>query len=157
MSRLVNAAIDISAGAEARVRGARSIYWVMDVYPDLAYELGVLPAGSLSGRLLDRVSRFLVRRSDRVIVLGETMAARLHGAREANPIVIHNWADGESIRPRPVTDSLLRREWNWGDRFVVLLLCPYCTGTSPVKETNRPFPECMSLATACQMRAIFMP
>jgi glycosyltransferase involved in cell wall biosynthesis len=106
--------------ALARLRGARSIYWVMDVYPDLAYELGVLPAGSLSGRLLDRVSRFLVRRSDRVVVLGETMAARLRGAREESPIVVHNWADGESIRPRPVVESSLRREWNWGDRFVVL-------------------------------------
>jgi len=104
----------------ARLRGARTVYWVMDVYPDVAYELGVLRRGSLAGRVLDALSRFQVRRSDRVVVLGETMAERLPHARPQTLVVIHNWADGEVIRPRPARESPLRAEWGWGDRLVVL-------------------------------------
>ena len=36
----------------ARLRGARSAYWAMDVYPDVAFALGVLPRSSIAGRLL---------------------------------------------------------------------------------------------------------
>jgi len=106
--------------ALARLRRARSVYWVMDVYPDLAFELGALRRGSLAGRLLTRCAVGLLRRSDRVVALGETMAERLreHGAR--NVVVVHNWADDEAIRPRPLEGHPLRLEWGWHDRFVVL-------------------------------------
>ena len=47
--------------ALARLRRARSVYWVMDVYPELAFRLGVLRSGSLAGRLLTRISRATLR------------------------------------------------------------------------------------------------
>lgn len=104
----------------SRVRGARSLYWVMDIYPELAYELGVLRRGSVGGRLLERVSRFLVRRSDRVVALGEWMAERLSAAG-GRVVVVHNWADGSAIRPRrPEDDHPLRRRWGWHGRFVIM-------------------------------------
>ncbi len=104
----------------ARVRGARSIYWVMDVYPDLAFELGVMRPGSIVGGLFRRISRYALRASDAVVALGETMASRLCDLRGAMPVVIHNWADGELIRPRPAAAHPLREQWGWTDKFVVL-------------------------------------
>jgi glycosyltransferase involved in cell wall biosynthesis len=104
----------------ARLRGARTIYWVMDVYPDVAYELEVIRRGSLVGRLLGRVSRFLLRRSDRVVALGETMAARLQAQAQSDIEVVHNWADEDVIRPRALRQHPLRQRWGWDGRFVVL-------------------------------------
>jgi len=104
----------------ARLRRARSVYWVMDVYPDVAFELGVIRRGSLAGRLFALLSRAVLRNSDHVVALGETMARRV-AANCGRPVhAIHNWADGEAIRPRGIERHPLREEWGWGDRFVVL-------------------------------------
>lgn len=104
----------------ARLRGARFVFWVMDVYPELAFELGAIRRGSLAGRLLGRISRTTLRHADRVVALGETMARGLAGVPADRVEVIHNWADGELIRPRSVERHPLREEWGWTDRFVVL-------------------------------------
>lgn len=106
--------------AVARIRGARSVYWVMDVYPDIAFELGALRPGSMAGRIFAAISRWALRSSDLVIALGDTMATRLRGAGARNVIAVHNWADGEAIRPMPPADSRYRRARGWGERFVVL-------------------------------------
>jgi len=106
--------------AAARLRGAASICWVMDIYPDLAFELGMLSSRSVAGRWLAALSRQTLCRNDTVVALGESMAEKLrtHGANEVT--VVHNWADGDAIRPRPAAGHPLRRAWGWDDRFVVL-------------------------------------
>jgi glycosyltransferase involved in cell wall biosynthesis len=104
----------------ARLRRARSIYWVMDVYPDLAFELGVMRPGSFAGRCFRALSEFTLRRSDAVVALGETMGSRLARVRGSEPTVVHNWADGDTIRPRGNEGHALRAEWGWNGRFVVL-------------------------------------
>jgi glycosyltransferase involved in cell wall biosynthesis len=103
----------------ARLRGARSFYWVMDVYPDLAFELGVLKQGSPAGRLFAAITRMTLRRSDAVVALGESMAARLRSAGVARPATIHNWADELAIGPGEGGEDDLRSRWGWQDRFVV--------------------------------------
>jgi glycosyltransferase involved in cell wall biosynthesis len=104
----------------ARLKGARLVYWVMDVYPDLAFALGALRAGSIAGRSLERLARRLLVEADAVVALGEAMAERLRrgGARRVE--AFHNWADGAAIRPLPIDDHPLRRAWGWTDRFVVV-------------------------------------
>ncbi len=104
----------------ARLRRARSLYWVMDVYPDVAVELGALKRGSLGDRLVGGISRTALRGSDEVVALGETMAEKLRDAGARRISVIHNWADGETIQPRPLAGHPLREAWGWDGRFVVL-------------------------------------
>jgi glycosyltransferase involved in cell wall biosynthesis len=106
--------------AVAKLRGARTLFWVMDVYPDLAIELGALSKGSVLARTLARAGRGLLRRSDCVVALDRTMADRLvsQGARTAH--VIANWADGDSIRPVPIDGHPLRIKNDWDGRLVVL-------------------------------------
>lgn len=106
--------------ALARLRRARSLYWVMDHYPELAFELGVLRREAWVGRLLERLAGYPLRRSSRVVALGETMAGRLEAAGATGVEVVHNWADGEAIRPRPALAHPLRRRWGLEQRFVVL-------------------------------------
>jgi len=104
----------------ARLKRARFVFWVMDVYPDLAFELGVLRRGSVVGRLFERLSRHVLRGSDAVAALGEPMAEVLRAAGARRVEIVHNWADGEAIVPLSVEENPLRRECGWQDRFVVL-------------------------------------
>ena len=108
------------AVAAARLRGCRSVYWAMDVYPDLAFELGVLRRQSLAGRLFAAVSRWALGSADTVVALGETMAGRLKALGARNIATIPNWADGEAVRPMPAESSRYRRERRWTGKFVVL-------------------------------------
>jgi len=102
------------------VNRSRSILWVMDLYPDLAFELGVLQTSSTTGRALRIASNWIVRRSSHVVALDRAMADRLRarGARRVD--VIENWADEETIAGRGIEAHPLRREWGWEGRFVVL-------------------------------------
>jgi glycosyltransferase involved in cell wall biosynthesis len=106
--------------AAARLRGARSLCWVMDIYPELAFELGMLSRRSPAGRLLAGMADFTLRRADGVIALGETMARKLRAAGAPHVAVVHNWADGDAIRPYPAAGHALREDWRWKDRFVIL-------------------------------------
>lgn len=104
----------------ARLRGARSVYWAMDVHPDVAFALGMLSGGSPAGRALSIVSGWTIRSADLVVALGETMAGvlRRRGARRI--AVVHNWADEDAIRPIGAGASAYRAARGWGSRFVVL-------------------------------------
>ena len=81
-----------------RLRGMKLITLVQDIYPDVAIALGTLKARSLTSRVLDALNRLVLRKADRIIVLGECMrervAAKVGGDAEARIDVIHNWADG---------------------------------------------------------------
>jgi glycosyltransferase involved in cell wall biosynthesis len=106
--------------AVARWRGARSVFWVMDVYPDLAFALGALRPESAAGRFFTWLSRRSLSASDRVVALGECMAERLKKNGAERIEVVHNWADENAIRPAPVSGNRLRTQWEWNGRFVVL-------------------------------------
>jgi len=107
------------AVAGARLRGARSVYWVMDVYPQIAFALGVLRADSLPGRALERLARIALARASVVVALGDSMAQilRANGARVVASVP--NWIAGPPI-PAPVDAAGLRAEWGWTDQVVVL-------------------------------------
>lgn len=103
-----------------RVRGVRSVYWAMDVYPDVAFALGVVAPASLSGRALTALSGWTVRSADLVVALGDTMAALLRRQGARRVAVVHNWTDDESIRPAAPGAAAFRAERGWGSRFTVV-------------------------------------
>jgi glycosyltransferase involved in cell wall biosynthesis len=86
-----------------RLRGMRVVALVQDVYPDVAVALGTLKRQSLGTRLFDWLNRRALSGMDRIIVLGECMQKRIEekvGAESSARIdIIHNWADGQLIRP----------------------------------------------------------
>ena len=94
--------IGLAAWLIARCRRAKFVFLCQDVFPEVAALLEDFHSDVVN-RALDGINRFLLRRADRVIALGETMRERLvaKGANPARVVVIHNWADGEAIRPGP--------------------------------------------------------
>jgi len=109
------------------VRGCRYVYWIMDLYPDLAVTCGVLRARSPLTRLFDRVSRLCLRRADRVVVLGRCMRDRILAKRDLDPRIeserivhIGVWSDQDEVRPIARDENPYRAEWGLGDRFVVM-------------------------------------
>lgn len=84
-------------------RGCRHFIWEMDVYPDIAVDLGALQPRSLFTCLIGALADWSRRNADGIIVLGEEMKARLI-ARDIPEHKIHvaeNWADGTEITPLP--------------------------------------------------------
>jgi colanic acid biosynthesis glycosyl transferase WcaI len=84
-----------------RLRGARHYIWEMDVYPDIAVDLGVLSPDSLLTRVIRRVADQNRRQADGILVLGECMRQRLmsRGIPARLLQVVENWANGEEIYP----------------------------------------------------------
>lgn len=108
-----------------RLRGMRVVALVQDIYPDVAVALGTLKRRGLVARFFDWLNRRTLRGMDRIIVLGECMRDRIEAKvgdeRAARIDIIHNWADGQMIKP------LAREELNpfavrhdLEDKFVVL-------------------------------------
>jgi len=101
------------AGALAqRLRGVRHVIWEMDMYPDVAVDLGVIQQRAWVTRILGALGNYVRRTADAVIVLGNCMRERMLDQRI--PLekihVAENWADGDAIfpRPRPPHDGILR-------------------------------------------------
>jgi glycosyltransferase involved in cell wall biosynthesis len=85
---------------------------VQDLYPEVAVALGALAARSAGARAMAALSRALLARSDRVVVLGEAMRERCiaAGAAPERTVVLPNWADPAEIRPVLHLENPLRRE-----------------------------------------------
>jgi hypothetical protein len=89
--------VDAMATIVARLRGARSVHWLMDVYPDVAVAAGVLRRGSLPERLLSAVMGASLRRATTVVALAKTMRRMplRRGVPRRRLRVIENWAPAE--------------------------------------------------------------
>jgi glycosyltransferase involved in cell wall biosynthesis len=94
------------------LRGARLVYWVQDLYPEVAVAFGALRPRSPVTRLMRALSRAVMRRADRVVTLGDEMRERciIAGAKAERAMVIPNWANGEAVRPVPHVANTLRSE-----------------------------------------------
>ena len=133
------------AVAVGRLRRVRSAYWTMDVYPDVAFELGVMERHSLAGRVFATVSRWAFRSADTVVALGDgdlraVVLLHHHLNTAARGILVDRRADdsrggpigGAALRPprgqprlwpKPSNQSTRPRgvaiRW-WSSRFSVM-------------------------------------
>jgi glycosyltransferase involved in cell wall biosynthesis len=113
--------IGLVAWATARRTGASFVFLCQDVFPEVASLLEDFRSEAVNW-LLERVNRFLLRRADRVVALGETMKRRLvegKGADARKITVIHNWADSALLSPGP-KDNGFSREHGLHETFVVM-------------------------------------
>jgi len=95
---------------------------VMDIYPDLAVEFGILPRHSLWTSLLRSLSSFSLRKADSVVVIGRCMAdkVRSKGVGKKKIHFIPNWADEQDIHPVRHSNNQFRKNQWWSDKFIVL-------------------------------------
>jgi glycosyltransferase involved in cell wall biosynthesis len=91
-----------------------------DVFPEIAVQLKRLENPALVS-LLELVTRFYLRRADRVVAIGETMEERLRakGTARGRLRVIPNWVDTRTLVPQP-RDNDWARENGLAGSFVVM-------------------------------------
>jgi glycosyltransferase involved in cell wall biosynthesis len=111
----------------SRLRGARPVLLIHDVYPDVLVSAGLIRKGSLATRVGARVARWLYRRFERVVVLGRDMESlvrnRIGGEANGRIALIPNWADLDQISARPKAASgILDRLGIEPDAFVIQYL-----------------------------------
>lgn len=112
--------ISVVAAMVAKIRGAKLINWIQDLFPEVAEALGVGGIKGLEG-LLRSVRNWSLRTASKNVVIGDGMANKLteEGIQPGTIQVIHNWADGCAIQPIDRDKNDLRRDWNLQDVFVV--------------------------------------
>ncbi|MBI2360898.1 MAG: glycosyltransferase family 4 protein [Deltaproteobacteria bacterium] len=113
--------IGLAAAFAARRSGAKFVMLYQDIFPEVACLLEDFHNEAVN-RLLDRVNRFLIRKADRVVALGETMKERLVAGKGADPqkvTVIHNWADCAAILPQ-TKENPFSLTHGLADKFVVM-------------------------------------
>ncbi len=115
--------LSVVAGPVARLKGARLVNWLQDIFPEVAVASGIGTRGAAGAgvRLLAWLRDRTLRRAAANVVLGERMADYVagRGVEPARIAIIPNWADGRVILPIARDDDVLRRVWGLGDAFVV--------------------------------------
>lgn len=111
-------------GPLARLKGASTINWLHDLFPEVATRLGIggSTVASPFSALLRWQRNLSLRRSGLNVVLGRRMAQCLGDLRvdKTKIRIIHNWADDLAIRPLPPTANTLRLTWGFQpDDFVI--------------------------------------
>ena len=114
----------------AKLWRARFCYWVMDLNPDEAVAAGWLRADSFAGRMLERMSRFSLRRADRIIALDRFMRERItaKGISPEKIAVIPPWSHDTEVRFDAAGREQFRQAHGLQDKFVVM----YSGNHSPV-------------------------
>jgi colanic acid biosynthesis glycosyl transferase WcaI len=113
--------LSVTLSRAAAWRGAILINWLQDIFPEVAVTLapGMVPK-PLQAPLMAMRDQSL-RRATMNIVLSEGMRERVRarGVEPGKILVIPNWADTETLTPRPIGASFTRRRLALSDRFVI--------------------------------------
>ena len=113
--------IGLAAYLAARRHRAALVMSYQDIFPEVARLLEDFHSEAVNG-VLQRVNRYLVRKADRIVTLGETMRQRLiegKGAEARKVDVIPNWADCREIQPGAKRNEFSLSQ-GLAERFVVM-------------------------------------
>ena len=114
--------ISVPAALVARLKGAKLVNWLQDLYPEVAVAMGIKGLGGLPGRIAAGLRDWSLRRAAANVAVGELMAERLEarGLPAASLTVIQNWSSDTDVAPIPAETNPLRSEWGYGAHdFVV--------------------------------------
>jgi colanic acid biosynthesis glycosyl transferase WcaI len=113
--------LSVPASWAVRLKGARLINWLQDIYPETAARLGLIAPEGLLARLLRSLRDASLRRAQVNVVIGQTMKKWLMARHlpDERIAVISNWADGQAIHPLVYENNPLRRQWFADDEFVI--------------------------------------
>jgi colanic acid biosynthesis glycosyl transferase WcaI len=116
-------ALPFLVAAACRLRGARCLLLIHDVYPEAPIASGLLRRGGLLAKLWARATSALYRRVSHICVIGRDMAdlvaAKCPGMPADHITIIPNWAADEVLAKPASMDNELRRELGIERKFVV--------------------------------------
>lgn len=103
------------------IRRESYIYVVMDLYPDIAVQAGMLARRSPLRYLAAWLTRLTLKCARSVVVLGECMAGAVekYGVPREKIEIIRNWGD-DGVQPLEPQENPLRAELGYRDEFVVM-------------------------------------
>ncbi|TAL05962.1 MAG: glycosyltransferase WbuB [Verrucomicrobia bacterium] len=106
----------------ARLRGARFVYWVMDLNPDEAIAAGWLKEASPAGRVLKWMSHFSFRHSTGIIALDRFMRDRItaQGVPAEKIHVVPPWSLDANVHYDAAGREEFRAARGLADKFVVM-------------------------------------
>jgi colanic acid biosynthesis glycosyl transferase WcaI len=112
--------ISVIAWIVAKVKRAKLINWLQDIFPEVAVALGVLTFRPLVG-LIRWLRNLSLKGAMMNVVLGERMRDCIceQGIARTRTTIIHNWADSNLIKPVSRTSNGLREAWKLQEKFVV--------------------------------------
>jgi len=109
-------------GMLARLKGAKSLLLVHDVYPDVLSVTGHLKREGLVYRAINRLVSAAYRQYDRIIVLGRDMQELIQsksGLPTSKLPIIPNWGDTDEVVPITRDENSFAARHNMGDTFTV--------------------------------------
>jgi len=112
--------IGLTGWAIARLRGARFVFNLQDIFPDVAIELGALKNGRLVSAAR-RLENLCYRLSDAITVLSDDLKVNIaaKGVDESKVHVIPNFVDTERMAPGP-RENHYRKEFGLTGKTVVM-------------------------------------
>ena len=111
--------VSVPVGWAARIKGAPSINWLQDLFPEVAEVLDVRFPGPLRWLLMALRDNSLLN-AEQNVVIGDLMRTRLLkiGCHTDSVTTVPNWSDGDDIKPDNDGENL-RDAWQLADKFVV--------------------------------------
>jgi glycosyltransferase involved in cell wall biosynthesis len=114
--------LGVTVGVVARSRGARTINWLQDLFPEV---LGAVTTRHKVAQALVAVLTRLRNRSlaaaHENVAIGNRMARHVmdQGVSSKSLRIIENWCDGKVVSPRSRESNALRDEWRLAQQMVV--------------------------------------
>lgn len=106
------------------LRRQKYVILIYDIYPDVPVLLGYLRKNGIIHRVWDMMNKSIYTHADKIIVIGEymkdTISKKYENSGKDNIQVIHNWADGNLIKPIRKEDNCFTKEHSFIDKTVVL-------------------------------------
>jgi glycosyltransferase involved in cell wall biosynthesis len=104
------------------LRGARVVYWPMDLNPDQAVSLGLANRRGISVRMFEWLNRAILKRADIVVALDRVMARRLESKRPVADklVVVPPWPEEDEVEPVPHDDNPFRRTHDLDGKTVIM-------------------------------------
>lgn len=105
------------------IRGAHYVLLIHDNYPEILFAAGKAKKNSLFTLFLNFSNRWLYKNASKIIVVGRDMEELLKRKTAGLNIpitVIQNWAELETVEPRPRSENTLIKELNLTDKLVFL-------------------------------------
>ena len=104
--------LGVVADRVARRHRAAHIHWAMDLYPELAVELGEIRRSSLVAKVTGWAMRGVYRRAKSLIALDDDMALRFR-AQRLDPVCIRPWVTQAHGVPTNAAAAVPAAPWTW--------------------------------------------
>lgn len=113
--------LSCTAGLALGATGGSLVNWIMDLYPELAIDAGLVARNGLLARTTIWLRDLSLRAARCTVAPTRAMAKVVEerGIPGDRVTVVPHWASSEAIRPMPTQRSALRQRWGLDAKFVV--------------------------------------